>query len=159
MTTRAFILLLVFAYQTLAKPLEVLQNPQPLNPLQQTEVSTVVDNERGQRSPQFGFLDGDFSDPDSDFVEEERHFKHHHRKHHHKPGYGEYPQYGGYPSPVVYPQPVAPVQSGGSFATASAGSTGYGGQSQANAQSATLNFGPFSASFSTAEASAGGIRY
>ncbi|XP_034939905.1 uncharacterized protein [Chelonus insularis] len=66
-------------------------------------------------------------------------------------GYGWQPDYEGY-----YPD----NQPGGSFATASAGSLGpspYGGSaSQANAQSATFNFGPISASFSNAQASSGG---
>ena len=61
-----------------------------------------------------------------------------------------YPEYGGhYPSHQQFGQ-------GGSFATASAGSFGgghYGGNSQANAQSASFNFGPFS--FSVAQAEAG----
>lgn len=49
---------------------------------------------------------------------------------------------------------------GASFASASAGSVGGsgpygGGHSQANAQSASFNVGPFSASFSAAQSSAG----
>ncbi|XP_008544731.1 uncharacterized protein LOC103569282 [Microplitis demolitor] len=59
-------------------------------------------------------------------------------------GFGLRPDYGGY-----YPN-----NQGGSFATASAGSLGAS-NSQANAQSATFNFGPFSASFSSAQASSG----
>ncbi|XP_076763403.1 uncharacterized protein LOC143430852 [Xylocopa sonorina] len=164
MTTRIISLLVVcavFCEICVAKPTEVLQSPRSLSPAQQTEVASTVDeNKREQRSPQFGFLDEDYSDSGSDFVVE-RSFKHH-RKHHHKPGgcgdcsYGQYPSY---PPPAIYPVPSYPQQGGGSFATASAGSIdSHGrpeGQSHANAQSASFNIGPYSASFSIAEASSG----
>ncbi|XP_015111021.1 spidroin-2-like [Diachasma alloeum] len=70
-------------------------------------------------------------------------------------GYGwQQPGHGGY-----YPQNQA---GGSSFATASAGSVGplgpHGASSQANAQSASFNFGPYSATFSVAQASSGGNR-
>ncbi|XP_044578107.1 uncharacterized protein LOC123260814 isoform X2 [Cotesia glomerata] len=55
------------------------------------------------------------------------------------------PDHGGY-----YPN----NNQAGTFATASAGSSGAG-NTQANAQSASFNFGPFSASFSSAQASSG----
>ncbi|CAL7939805.1 unnamed protein product [Xylocopa violacea] len=174
MTTRILsfcIVCAVLCKTCLAKPADALQSPRSLSPVQQTEVvSTVDDNKREQRSPQFGFLDEDFADTDSDFIEERR--LKHHRKHHHKPGgcgdcsYGQYPSYpspGGYPPPAIYPVPAYPQQGGGSFATASAGSIdSHGrpeGQSHANAQSASFNFGPYSASFSIAEASSGGQRF
>ncbi|XP_012149884.1 uncharacterized protein LOC105663714 [Megachile rotundata] len=134
-----------------------LSDPASLNPV---EVASNTGNNRDQRSPQFGLLDADYSDYD---VEEERTFDHHrkHKHHKHKPdGYNFYPsgQYGGY-RPEYHPQPSV----GGSFATASAGSVdSYGkpvGQSQANAQSASFSFGPYSASFSVAEASSGSQNY
>lgn len=63
------------------------------------------------------------------------------------------------PVPPVYPPPpLYPGQTGGSFATASAGSNvdglPIGEQSSANAESANFNLGPFSASFSNADSSA-----
>ncbi|XP_033343183.1 uncharacterized protein LOC117230160 [Bombus vosnesenskii] len=164
MTTRIvslFVLCAVMCQTCLAKPAKVLQNPESLSPVQQEEaISTVSDNKREQRSPQFGFLNGDYSDSDLDFEEGERSFKHHY-KHHHKPaGCRDYPcgQYPGYVPPVY---PSYPTQGGtsGSFATASAGSINAngptGGQSHSNAQSASFNFGPYSASFSVAESSSG----
>ncbi|XP_063993289.1 uncharacterized protein LOC135170973 [Diachasmimorpha longicaudata] len=66
-------------------------------------------------------------------------------------GYGwQRPGHGGY-----YPQNQV---GGSSLAMASAGSTGPLGNapSQANAQSASFKFGPYSATFSVAQASSGG---
>ena len=145
-----------------AKPAEVLQNPEPLSPVQHGEAISVTDNKREQRSPQFGLLGAGFSESDFD---EERTFKQ--RRYRRPQDCLEFPC-GPYPGPVplgplgppvppVYPPPpLYPEQTGGSFATASAGSMDgqIGEQSYSNAQSANFNVGPFSASFSNADASA-----
>lgn len=90
-----------------------------------------TDNKRDQRSPQFGFLNEGFSNPILS-----------------RPGY---------PEPIVYP---AQGSASESFAESSAESISTNGglsieESQANAQSASFNFGPYSASFNVAESSSG----
>ncbi|XP_043287862.1 uncharacterized protein [Venturia canescens] len=116
---------------------------------------------REKRAPQFDEDYDDYSD-----VAESRHLRFgHRRRKHRKPhyhggqggcrghgcyqGYGWQPQQGGY------------YNQGQGFASATAGSNFFpngGGQSQANAQSATFSFGPYSATFSHAEASSGNRR-
>nr|XP_034171817.1 uncharacterized protein LOC117600456 [Osmia lignaria] len=153
-------------YACLAKPAEKLSNPGSLNPVQLMEVVSVdADQNREQRSPQFGLLGEDYSDYSEE--EEERTFDHHrkHKHHKHKPeGFHGHPtgHYGGYQPPEHYYPPS--TGGGGSFATASAGSIDshgkpFGGQSHANAQTASFSFGPYSATFSVAEAASGSQRY
>lgn len=88
-------------------------------------------NKRDQRSPQFGFLNEGFSDSILS-----------------KPAY---------PEPVIYPAQASVSES---FAESSAESINTNGgvsieESQANAESASFNFGPYSASFNVAESSSG----
>lgn len=174
MTTRVlslFVLCAVMYQMCLAKPAKVLQNPESLSPGQHGEATSVTDNKREQRSPQFGLLGGDYSESDFD---EERTVK---QRRYRRPQeclefacgpLGPVPPLGplvppvplgplGPPVPPVYPPPpLYPEQTGGSFATASAGSLDgpIDEQSAASAQSANLNLGPFSASFSNADSSA-----
>ncbi|XP_043521638.1 uncharacterized protein LOC122534755 isoform X2 [Frieseomelitta varia] len=177
MTTRVLLLFMLCAvmYQMcLAKPAKVLQNPESLSPVKHEEVISITDK-REQRSPQFGLLGGDYGESDLDV---ERTFK---QRRYRRPqeclefpcgpiepvplgplGPLRPPVPFGPPVPPVYPPPpLYPEQAGGSFATASAGSNvdglpiglPIGEQSEANAQSANFNLGPFSASFSNAGSS------
>ncbi|XP_043465672.1 heterogeneous nuclear ribonucleoprotein A2 homolog 2-like [Leptopilina heterotoma] len=117
---------------------------------------------RVQRSPQRGLLNDDaFEDYSDDPEGRHLHKRKHKRKYHggfgcnRKHGCGGwqggyFPSYGGH-------YPHQQFGHGGSFATASGGFFGgghHGGNSQANAQSASFNFGPFS--FNLAQAGAGG---
>ncbi|KAH0946397.1 hypothetical protein HN011_009632 [Eciton burchellii] len=157
------------------KPTKTAENTDALNPAASTANNpseAIVETVRKQRSPQFGLLDsyGDYSDYDDN----SRQFRfgskrkiHHKPYHHQKPhgligghgcrGYdcgGWQPDYGGHYH----------GGQGASFASASAGSISGGnpydgGHSGANAQSASFSVGPFSASFSTAQASSGSNGY
>ncbi|KAG7189352.1 hypothetical protein KM043_017002 [Ampulex compressa] len=128
--------------------------------------SLETENNRQQRSPQFGLL-SDYGDY-SDYEDEARHLGHKFKPHkHHKPvgyhggygcrgiecGGGWNPGYGGHHE----------SGHGGSFATASAGSSGgggyHGGHSEANAQSASFSVGPYTASFSVAQAASNGHNF
>ncbi|XP_012219769.1 uncharacterized protein [Linepithema humile] len=155
------ILGVIFLKESLSKSAEIAANSDVLDPVVLTvNNSSETDAKREQRSPQFGLLGGDISDY-SDYDYGARFFgskRKFHRKPHyqHRPhgcrGYGGcggwQPNYGGHYG-----------GQGASFASASAGSVGSGpyggGQSQANAQSASFNIGPFSASFSAAQSAAG----
>ncbi|XP_031774110.1 uncharacterized protein LOC100872630 [Apis florea] len=133
MTTRILSLLVLCAMICqicLAKPTQVLLHSQEsLSPVK--EATSEVGNKRDQRSPQFGFLNEGFSDSILS-----------------KPAY---------PEPVIYPAQGSVSES---FAESSAESINTNGgvsieESQANAESASFNFGPYSASFNVAESSSG----
>ncbi|XP_020278133.1 dormancy-associated protein 2-like [Pseudomyrmex gracilis] len=146
--------------KSFGKPTETVETSDVPDPIASyVNTSSKLDTKREQRSPQFGLLGGsDYSDYDYGA----RHFGSR-RKHHHKPyhgfgggcrgyncGGGWQPDYGGHHH----------AGQGASFASASAGSVSGGGpygggHSQANAQSASFNIGPFSATFSAAQSSAG----
>ncbi|XP_076682501.1 uncharacterized protein LOC143376260 [Andrena cerasifolii] len=157
-----------------AKPAQVLSDPQSLRPLeQQGLVAAETDNNRGQRSPQFGFP-SEGSGP----LGRNPEFEGKHRKQHRGPKQcDEFGCAGGFGAdPGFYPPPPLPFGGAGeASASASAGSIGFnggpgadasfasanagssegsfgprpfgapfgGGESQANAQSANFNFGPF----------------
>ncbi|KYQ46743.1 hypothetical protein ALC60_14264 [Trachymyrmex zeteki] len=155
----------IFLRESFGKPMEKMDNSDVLDPVALTvNESSEIEATREQRSPQFGLLGG-YSDYDYD----DAYFRYGNKRkyHHYKPfrshrphgliggygcrggygcggGYGGWqPDYGGHGQ-------------GASFASASAGSVGGGGpygggHSQANAQSASFNIGPFSASFSAAQ--------
>ncbi|XP_043789681.1 uncharacterized protein LOC122713369 [Apis laboriosa] len=133
MTTRIlslFVLCTMICQICLAKPAQVLQSQESLSPVKEA-TSEVVGNKRDQRSPQFGFLNEEFSNPILS-----------------RPGF---------PEPIVYPAQASESES---FAESSAESISTNGglsieESQANAQSASFNFGPYSASFNVAESSSG----
>lgn len=154
-----------FLRESLGKPTEIVANSDALDPVALTVNSTSETvATREQRSPQFGLLGnyGDYSDYDDNGSNypfgNRRKFRHH--KPYHRPYHGGYgcrrygcgggwqPEYGNYHH----------TGQGASFASASAGSISGGGpygggQSAANAQSASFNIGPFSASFSAAQSS------
>ncbi|RLU21610.1 hypothetical protein DMN91_005983 [Ooceraea biroi] len=157
----------IFLNQSHGKPTEIAKNADVLDPAASTannnSSEAVVETVREQRSPQFGLFDnyGDYSDygDNARFYYGSKRKYHHHKPYHHKPigghgcrgygcGGGLQPDYGGH----YY------GGQGSSFASASAGSIGgggpyNGGHSGANAQSASFSVGPFSASFSSAQAS------
>ncbi|XP_006610090.1 uncharacterized protein LOC102681060 [Apis dorsata] len=123
-----FVLCTMICQICLAKPAQVLQSQESLSPVKEA-TSEVVGNKRDQRSPQFGFLNEEFSNPILS-----------------RPGF-----------PIVYPAQASESES---FAESSAESINTNGglsieESQANAQSASFNFGPYSASFNVAESSSG----
>ncbi|XP_066601262.1 uncharacterized protein [Prorops nasuta] len=170
------ILVIVFSFIVLkisyGKPSKILTSLRPLDSITDltndpTNTSEIL---RKQRSPIF--LD-DYDDDDYSYEEDDgaRHLLFGHKRKKHKPllggflsghgcrgGYncgGWQPDYGG------HYQGHQPASHGGSFATASAGSLGNGGggphgpHSEANAQSASFSFGPYTATFSVAQASSG----
>ncbi|XP_029168092.1 uncharacterized protein LOC114938348 [Nylanderia fulva] len=165
---RSLLLIMVlgvlFLRESLSKPTKIVASSDVLDPIALTvnDKSEIVAT-REQRSPQFGLLGsyGDYSDYDDNFFRSRRKF--HHKPYHRPGGYGcrRYgcgggggwqPDYGNYHH----------TGQGASFASASAGSINGGGpygggQSAANAQSASFNIGPFSASFSAAQSSSSGF--
>ncbi|XP_071572424.1 uncharacterized protein [Temnothorax nylanderi] len=159
----------IFLKESFGKPTETEANSDVLDPFVSTVNNTSeIEATREQRSPQFGLLGGysDYYDYNDDarsfrYGNRRKHYYSHHRPHgfiggHGCRGYGcgggyvWQPDYGGHHH----------TGQGASFASASAGSIGGGGpygggHSQANAQSASFNIGPFSASFSAAQSASG----
>ncbi|KAL0124689.1 hypothetical protein PUN28_006499 [Cardiocondyla obscurior] len=159
----------IFLRGSLGKPTEIVLNSKLLGATATIANKTSeIEITRKQRSPQYGLLgdsgvlgysDYDYNDDASSLrYGNRRKFYYKHRRPHglfgghgcRRYGCGGWqPDYGGHYG-----------GQGTSFASASAGSIGGGGpygggQSQANAQSASFNIGPFSASFSAAQSSSG----
>ncbi|XP_011872841.1 PREDICTED: keratin, type I cytoskeletal 9-like [Vollenhovia emeryi] len=163
-----FVLGAIFLRKSLGKPTEMIANSDLLDPVASAVNGSEIETTREQRSPQFGLIGG-YGDY-YDYNDDTRYFRYGNRRKyyykHHRPhglvgghgcrgygcggGYAWQPEYGGYHH----------TGQGASFASASAGSIGGGGpygggHGQANAQSASFNIGPFSASFSAAQSSSG----